>query len=269
MRTSLWLALLSIAIGPSAPGQEHGQPGRGQNSGAPVLPTDQESLEAGRKLYATACSGCHGRNGEGGRGPKISEGRQIQRMPDQRLIEIILKGVPGTDMPGFPFKEDQAALIAAQVRSFAAPAFRTPIKGDPVEGERIFFGKGECSNCHMIRGKGGFLGPDLSNVGMRRTARLLEEALLNPDARLADGFQGATATLASGKTVTGAVKNNTNYWIHILDSNGMLHRLPKTEVKALSFHEASLMPSGYGKRLSPEELNNVLAFLSRQASRRN
>lgn len=41
-------------------------------------------------------------------------------------------------------------------------------KGDPKRGELVYQQNG-CSSCHMIGGKGGKMGPDLSRVGETRT----------------------------------------------------------------------------------------------------
>src|SRR5438552_7606113 len=46
------------------------------------------------------------------------------------------------------------------------------------------YGKGGCTNCHMVRSRGGYLGPDLSSIGLMRPYRLLREALLEPSKRL-------------------------------------------------------------------------------------
>ena len=60
-----------------------------------------EAVEAGGKLFGTACAGCHGPHGEGGRGPKLNGGGMIGGAPDERLLSSITHGVKGTGMPPF------------------------------------------------------------------------------------------------------------------------------------------------------------------------
>jgi quinoprotein glucose dehydrogenase len=111
------------------------------------------------------------------------------------------------------------------------------------------------------------LGPDLSNIGRSKNLPYLREGILDPDARIADGFQGVTVTTRDGKKITGVAKDNTNYAIQILDARGEVHRLRKQDLSEVVFRKKSVMPGDYKQRLSAGELENLLAFLSRQSLR--
>lgn len=225
---------------------------------------------AGQELFTQVCGGCHGPRGGGGRAPGFLEGRQVQQMrrpSEQELFNIIQKGIPGTEMPPFPLPDQQIWQLVAFVRSLNAPAIETEVAGNQQAGREIFFGKGNCTNCHMIRGQGGFLGPDLSNVGLRRTLSRLREALLEPDTEVAAGYQGVTVTKAKGQKITGISKNNDNYSIQILDAQGELHLLLKKGLEEVVWHEKSMMPDDYARRLTAVEIEDLLSFLSRQSIR--
>src|SRR5882762_4232802 len=99
------------------------------------------SVEAGKQLFAGACSACHGVNGEGGHGPSLVDGWQVRRLSDEGLFNSIRNGVPGTDMPPSNFPDDQVRLLATFVRSLSAPAIATAVKGDAAAGREIFFHK--------------------------------------------------------------------------------------------------------------------------------
>jgi putative heme-binding domain-containing protein len=133
-------------------------------------------------------------------------------------------------------------------------------------GRELFFGKGQCSSCHMLRGEGGFLGPDLTSIGETRTLKRLRESLEEPSARIAEGSGGATVTLKSGGKISGIVKNSNNYSIQLLDAKGGLHLLDMSAVDRVEEAQDSIMPA-VAKRLSPKEVQNLLAFLARQAVR--
>jgi putative heme-binding domain-containing protein len=134
-------------------------------------------------------------------------------------------------------------------------------------GAAIFFGQAGCSGCHMIRGRGGFIGPDLTDIGALRTVVQLRESLLKPSARIADGYEGVKVTLRDGSTLSGVARNANNYSMQILDRKGALRLLAMEEVRDVEFRQASLMPEDFGKRLSASDIDNVLAFLSRQSVR--
>src|SRR5882672_2823533 len=81
-----------------------------------------DAILAGKKLFMASCSGCHGANAEGGRGPNLTEGRQIRRLNDKALFASIRSGVPGTDMPPTNLPDDQIWRLVAFVRALSAPA---------------------------------------------------------------------------------------------------------------------------------------------------
>src|SRR5260370_21146964 len=81
-----------------------------------------DAILAGRKLFLASYSGCHGANAEGGRGPNLTEGRQIRRLRDGSLVASIKSGVPGTDMPPTNLAGDQIWRLAAFARALSAAA---------------------------------------------------------------------------------------------------------------------------------------------------
>ncbi len=227
---------------------------------------DPAAVAAGGELYMLVCSGCHGVSGEGGRGPNLLTGRNIRRSDDQDLFNVIKNGIAGSDMPPSPLEPEKVWQIAAYVRNLSAPAIRQNVAGDPEAGKILFYGKAGCTNCHMIRGAGGYLGPDLSNLGVTQNMTQIREGLLDVDKRFTQGFDPVVATLEDGTAIRGVAKNYSNYRIQILDRDGKLHLLDRDEVK-VEFRENSWMPANYSERLSEEEIQNLFAFLSRQSVR--
>ena len=55
---------------------------------------------------------------------------------------------------------------------------------DAAAGKAIFQGKGGCVNCHSVENRGGSLGPDLSDIGIKRTPESLRLAIVDPDAEI-------------------------------------------------------------------------------------
>lgn len=242
-------------------------PNRDSDSEPNPYAGNPEAIQEGKKLFTNSCSGCHGVNAEGGRGPNLIEGRQVRRLSERGLFQSIKSGVPGTDMPPTNLPDQQIWKVSAFVRGLSAPAYETKLTGNPEAGEAIFTGKGGCAGCHMIRGRGGYLGPDLTDIGALRTPLQLRESLLQPSARIVDGFDGVTVTLRDGTAIKGVARNNNNYSIQVLDAKGKLHLLSKEAVRETEFRKGSLMPGDYAKRLSAAEIADVLAYLSVQSVR--
>ena len=72
------------------PSSEKGAPQTGQYFGNPA------AITQGQTLFVTVCSGCHGPNGEGGRGPSLVDSSDARRAANRELFNLIQKGIPGT-----------------------------------------------------------------------------------------------------------------------------------------------------------------------------
>jgi len=133
------------------------------------------------------------------------------------------------------------------------------------EGKEIFRGKGGCSQCHMVHGAGGFLGPDLSDYGASHTADDIRSAIVSADKR--PGFRKglAKATTKDGRKLSGLVRNEDNFSVQLQALDGTFHLLEKSAVSELTFDSAPLMPDKYGSSLSKSELDQLVGYLSRVA----
>ncbi len=102
-------------------------------------------------------------------------------------------------MPAFPLPQPDMDALAAFVGGLRAPAFEHPPAGDAAAGESFFFGKGNCANCHLVKGRGGVLGPDLSNLGRETRLARIEMALRDPNALGMAGYKLVSVRLRSGR----------------------------------------------------------------------
>jgi putative heme-binding domain-containing protein len=234
-----------------------------------VLVKDKGAVEAGERRFNQLCAGCHGQHGEGGQGesqgPNLVDSWEVRRASNDRLVAFIRDGVRGTAMPQFSLPADQITELSAYVRGLNAPAISLPVHGDVAAGASVFEGKGQCARCHMIRGRGGFLGPDLSNDGARMQMSELCTAILNPGAIRAPGYQSVTLRLRGQGTMKGIVRHQSRWSLQILDEKGELHLLHGDEMGQATLTTTSWMPDDYSRRLTADEVDNVVAFLSRQA----
>src|SRR5262245_22260995 len=59
-----------------------------------------EAVAAGRQLYNSSCTVCHGLEGTAGdRAPALAAGRRYVRSSDDDIFDAIKNGIPGTLMP--------------------------------------------------------------------------------------------------------------------------------------------------------------------------
>ena len=76
-----------------------------------------------------------------------------------------------------------------------------------------------------------------------------------------------TVTLTNGQVIQGLARNRSNYSLQVVDRKGALHLISMTDVKALDISQKSPMPADFGTRLSAQEMEDLLAYLSRQSLR--
>lgn len=241
-----------------------------------VAGVNAQTPDAGRRPYQARCVGCHGEDGTGGgHGPNIVEVARPRATSKAAVRDVILKGIPDGGMPAFQISPAEAESIAAYVMVLKSPsttsAINAPAPGDPAAGERFFTGKGNCTSCHMVRGRGGVLGPDLSNIGSIRKVAQIKQALLDPGgAQQVRGgrrqrgdststYRAVTVHLNNGQTIRGLAKNESAFDLQVLSVDGKLHLLLKEQV-AQVITEKSLMPK---VDATATELQDLVAYLSR------
>lgn len=224
-----------------------------------------EVVGAGRQLYNASCTGCHGPDGVAGeRAPALAGLRRYQRPNESAVFDAIKNGIPGSAMPSLGLPDADVWRIVAFIRSLRTTAVDTPVPGDVEAGRAVFEGKGRCLECHMIRGKGGLLGPDLSNLGAERGLREIRSALIAPQ-QPQPGFEAVTVVTVDGHTFEGVAKNEDSFTIEMLDRNQRLEMFTRDQLREVIHGIPSWMPVGYDKTLTPAEFENLVAFLSRQA----
>jgi PQQ-dependent dehydrogenase (methanol/ethanol family) len=219
-----------------------------------------DSLAAGRQRFEAQCGACHGADGMGGeRAPAIGSVDRARLRSDDAVRSLIRGGIPDAGMPGFALAEPELSQIVAFVRSRVTPARESLPPGDPGAGRAFFFGDGGCAQCHMMNGRGGVTGPDLSNSGSDLTLAEMEQSLMKPAARRKPGFAVATVRLRSGPIVRGFLRNQSLYDLQVQGFDGRLYLLRRDEVTGIEREAASYMPA---LKSTGTDFQNLLAYLA-------
>jgi PQQ-dependent dehydrogenase (methanol/ethanol family) len=235
-----------------------------------------QPLEAGRKAYEARCVGCHGSDGSGGgHGPGFVEIRRPRATSKSALQKLIRGGIPGTTMPAFTMTDAELDALVDYVEVLRAPAADHPAAGDATAGERFFTGRGNCSSCHMVRGKGGILGPDLSDLARERRIPQIEQALREPGARAkpaardrdeaTQSYKAISLRMRDGRAIRGLAKYESPFDLGVVSLDGTFHSIPRSEAAEIS-SEPSLMPR---LEATAEEHRDLLAYLTRLTADRS
>ena len=239
---------------------------------------DAKVVRIGESQFRANCAFCHGLGARGGgRGPDLTRTPKKHGESDAEIFNTINNCVPGTAMPpngatqqGVGMTEEEIWQVITYIRSVEQkPAAAA---GNASRGRELFYGSSACSTCHMMNGKGGRLGPDLTTAGTARSSSYLIESVRNPSKRLAQGiseamkefsteYETVNAVTADGTKLQGTLLNEDSFTVQFLDTREQLHSLNKATLKSLEISRESVMPA-YGEKMLPErDLQDLLAFL--------
>jgi cytochrome c oxidase cbb3-type subunit III len=224
-----------------------------------------------KQLFDGLCVRCHGINGTGDEAPSLNRATLRRAPDDASLRRLIRDGIPEAGMPRVRrMTEDEVELLVSFVRSLGKVAPER-ITGNAEKG-RAAYGALGCSSCHVIAGQGTSFGPELTQVGLSRSANYLRQAVMDPGAALPRGAQAVLAlgfreflpvsiVENNGREVRGVRINEDSFTIQVRDAAGQLHSFKKTNLEKVDKQAGrSLMPS-YKDRLNAAELEDLVAYL--------
>lgn len=224
-----------------------------------------EVVAEGRVLYNKTCTGCHGPDGgEGDRAPSLDANRRYFRLSEAAIFDAVKKGIPGSVMPSSGLPDNEVWKIVAFIRNIRGTASENIVPGNVQNGMTVFTGPGGCVRCHMIRGQGGVLGPDLSSIGAQLSLKKLQESLTT-ERPAPNSYRPVTVTTLNGDKVSGVARNSDAFSIQLLDEKGKLHLFETQELRSVTYGEHSLMPHNFDKVLSPDQYRDLIAMLAKQA----
>jgi putative heme-binding domain-containing protein len=219
-------------------------------------------VERGGQTYLLSCASCHGPNGDTLPGISLFTGSYRRATTDQELVALFRGGIPGTPMPPSSLSEADALQVVAYLRSrpAAVAASKTAGPVGTAAAGKALYGTLDCATCHMIDGTGGFLGPDLSSVGITRRADELERSLTTPSADIRNGSRTVAITTTNGAAVTGRLLNQDTYTLQFIDTAGRLTSIRKDAVRKWEVMDSSAMPD-YRQKLNPQQIADLVSYL--------
>jgi cytochrome c oxidase cbb3-type subunit 3 len=240
---------------------------------------DAKVAKLGEYQFRLNCAFCHGLGARGGgRGPDLTKAQKRHGNSDVEIFHNIHDGIAGTAMPaatnggiGVGMSDEEIWQVVTYLRSVQVKAPAQPA-GNVEHGKELFYGTAGCSTCHMIQGKGGRLGPELSAVGASRSTEYLVESLRNPSRRLAQGifeamkefpqeYESVSVVTADGTKLSGVVLNEDQFTLQMLDTREQVHLFEKDKLRSFETRRESAMPAYDEKTLSDKDLQDLLAYL--------
>ena len=156
------------------------------------------------------------------------------------------------------------AILAAAAAAPTAEEWKPYTKGDPEVGKALFFdteSPAGCSKCHMVNGRGGDVGPELTNLAGTRTPLFIVESILDPSKEIASGYEATLIITKGGRYITGIVKREDDASIEITDQEGKRLKINKKDIEQRAPQKTSIMPGNFKEVLTIDDFDNILAFL--------
>jgi len=137
--------------------------------------------------------------------------------------------------------------------------------GQALTGEasrgRALVESGGCFDCHRIGDRGSRVGPNLSDIGDRRTPEQLRQALVAPDDEVLPENRSVRVVTREGAAITGRLLNQDAISVQLITPSEELRTYLKDGMREYSIVDKGLMPSAQGK-LTDQHIADVVSYLS-------
>lgn len=172
-----------------------------------------------------------------------------------------------------PIDRDRLGLPWSPASSAAATPAPLAIPdlsgGDPARGRTIFRGdQARCSQCHLFRGEGGQVGPDLTSIANKGRAEIYRN-IAAPSAVIEPDYTTYTVATRDGQVLSGIVRAEGPDVIKVTDTNAKAVTVRRDQIQEIRPSATSIMPPGLAAALGNAALRDLIAYLTSPAPAAN
>jgi putative heme-binding domain-containing protein len=172
-----------------------------------------------------------------------------------------LAGGPQPEGPGKRWTVEEAEALT-----------KDALSGRNFERGKMMFAAGRCSSCHTMRGEGGAIGPDLTQLGTRFSPKDMIEAIIEPNKTVSDQYAATVFTMKDGSSILGRLinENETSYAISQNPfAPETLREVPKADVASTKYSYISVMYPGLINNMNEDEVKDLIAYLMAGGDEKN
>jgi putative heme-binding domain-containing protein len=172
----------------------------------------------------------------------------------------------GDETNDHPLGSDRSTLPWVPIMpdaAIAAPLVVPDLSGgNPARGRNIFFGdQARCSLCHLSRGQGNKVGPDLTNISVKGRAEIFR-SIATPSATIEPAYTSYTVATTDGQVVVGLVRAEGFDTVKVTDTNARATIIPRKQIEQIRPSATSVMPVGLTGALGTDAIRDLIAYLS-------
>jgi putative heme-binding domain-containing protein len=179
----------------------------------------------------------------------LNAARRLQARKDPRLAALVARHFAD-------LRPASSAALQAEIERTSA-VVRDGL-GIALEGQKLFGGK--CASCHMLFGKGGKVGPDLTAYD-RADLSVMLLSVINPDAEIREGYASLSVATVDGRSLSGVLVDQDSKVVILRNTEGRDVVLSRDEIEEMKASPTSLMPQGLLRGLSDREVRDLFAYL--------
>lgn len=177
--------------------------------------------------------------------------RKFLLLDDEAINQKVAKHWPES----VPWSSDKKA---AEIRRLGG--IISTSSGEASTGKTVY--RNRCLSCHRFNAEGGMLGPDLSGYDLTNKDYLLLH-IIDPNADIREGYETYQFQTTDGRTLEGKISKQEGNTIFLQPTHGgKLIVLPESKIQSSSIMQWSSMPEGLLQGLSPQEIQDLVAYLS-------
>jgi putative heme-binding domain-containing protein len=138
--------------------------------------------------------------------------------------------------------------------------------GDPVRGRGLFTGEqARCSQCHLFRGQGEQVGPDLTEIARKSRAEIYR-SIAAPSAEIEPAYATYTVITKTGQVVAGMARAEGADAIRVTDTNAHATLIPRRDIEQIRPSGTSIMPVGLTATLGESAIRDIISYLTSPAA---
>jgi putative heme-binding domain-containing protein len=132
------------------------------------------------------------------------------------------------------------------------------LTGKGERGQIVF--ERDCATCHRLAGKGFDVGPNLETIRHHAPRQVLAN-ILDPGREVSPAYIEYAVVTKEGRAATGIMSSETATSISLRRPNDVQETILRDDIAEIASSGKSLMPEGFEKKISPQEMADLLAFL--------
>jgi len=221
------------------------------------LVTDMERSLAVRSAALSAV--CHNLNGQRWLLERVESG-QLQKDLSFAAADALL----GSADEAIRERAGRHLSLPATADSVPLPPTSelAAMRGDAERGRALFADKATCAKCHVVRGQGKEVGPDLTEIGGKLSREAMFVSILDPSAGISHNYESYSLILDSGTVTSGILVSQTDDSVTIKTAEAVVQTFPRGEIELFKQQSVSLMPADLQKNLTARELVDVVEYLT-------